>query len=178
MVWILSIVGGFIFLFVLFLLWGALHLRHSERRAVDAIRGIELDEIESLTRECIDRFEQKLGMRLDLADCEDAAQKLDNAFRDPYKLKQAFARPDLYWHFVKPVGACLGELLRRHCKHEWRKRPGEPPFMEVKLADGESECYPFDKMIKQVRFREPGDLVAYVVAARTIDELANEVFDD
>lgn len=175
MVWVLSIGGGLVFLLTLILLWGWLHLRQSKRTAVDAIRQIELGEIESLARECLAVFERKLGLGLNLDDCEDAAQKLDEAFRNPYKLKGAFERPSLYWYFVKPVGACLGELLRRHAKHQWRKKVGEAPFMEVKLKDGQSQVFPFEKAIKQLESGEPGDLIAYVAFARTIDQVAERL---
>jgi hypothetical protein len=174
MVWVLSIVGGLVLLFAVLMLWGVLHLRQSRRRALDAVRQIELGEVESLARECVGVFERKLGIRLSLDDCEDAAQKLDDAFLDRYKLKGAFERQDFYWYFAKPVGACLGELLRRHANHQWRKRPGEAPFMEVKLKDGDSQVFPFEKVIKQIESGEPGDLVAYVTFARTVDRLAEE----
>jgi hypothetical protein len=172
MVWVLSIGGGLVFLFVLFLLWGFLHIRQSKRQALDEVRRIEVADIGPLAQECTEVFQRKLGVRLDLNDSEDTAQKLDDAFRDPYKLKGAFAHDDFYWYFVKPVGACLGELLRRHARHEWRKQPGEAPFMEVVLKDGCSDVFPFEKVIKQVQVGDPGDLVAYVAFARTLEQVA------
>jgi hypothetical protein len=172
MVWVLSIGGGLVALFGLFLLWGLLHLRRSRHKALAEIRRIELADLGPLARECVQVFQRKLGVRLDLSDCQDAAQKLDDAFRDRYKLKAAFERDGFYRYFVKPVGACLGELLRRHAKHEWRKRVGEAPYMEVVLKDGHSEVFPFEKVIEQVQAGDPGDLVAYVAFARTLDLVA------
>jgi hypothetical protein len=175
MIWVLSIGGGLVLLCAVILLWGWLHLRQSKRRAFDAIRQIELGEIEALTRECVEGFRRKLGVGLNLDDCEDTAQKLDDAFRESYKLKGAFERPSFYWYFVKPVGACLGELLRRHARHQWCKTPGEAPFLEVKLQDGQSQVFPFEKVIKQIEGGEPGDLVAYVAFARTVDQVAERM---
>ncbi len=175
MVWMLSIGGGLFALFLVVLLWGFLHHRQSKRKALAEIRRIELADIEPLARECVEVFQRKLGVQLNLDDCEDTAEKLDDAFRNHYKLKATFEREDFYWYFVKPVGACLGELLRRHAKHEWHKQAGEAPFMEVKLKDGHSQVFPFEKVIKQVEWGNPGDLVAYVTIARTVEQVAEQI---
>jgi hypothetical protein len=172
MVWVLSICGGLVALVGLFLLWGLLHLRQSQRQALTEVRRIELADLDTLAQECVEVFRRKLGVRLELDDCEDAAQKLDDAFRDRSRLKEAFARDDFYWYFVNPIGACLGELLRRHARHAWHKQAGEAPFMEVVLKDGHSEAYPFEKVIKHSTSGSPGDLVAYVAFARTIEDVA------
>lgn len=178
MVWLLSIGGGLVGLFLLVMAWGLLHSRHSKLKALAAIRQIEISEIESLTRECVEVFEQKLGVRLNLDDCDDTARKLDDAFRDKFKLKGAFERDDLYWHFVKPVGSCLGELLRQHCRHDWRKNPNDAPFMQITLKNGDSQVFPYEKVIKHLNWGEPGDLVAYITFARTIDQVAEQMKSD
>jgi hypothetical protein len=170
MIWVLYIGGGLLGLFAVIMVWGSLHYRQSKRKALGEIQGIELGDIETLATECVDVFDRKLGVRLNLDNCETAAQQLDEAFGDRYKLKEAFAREDFYWYFVKPVGACLGELLRRHAKHEWRKKAGEAPSMEVKLKDGHSEVFPFEKVIKHVQWGEPGDLMAYIVFAGVLEQ--------
>jgi hypothetical protein len=173
-VWALSICGGLVALLLLFLVWGLLHLRQSQRQAHDEIRRIELADIGPLARECVEVFRNKLGVRLDLDNCDDAAEKLDHALRDHYKVKRAFARDDFYWYFVKPVGACLGELLRRHARHEWHKRPGEAPHMEFAWGVNSSEAFPFEKVIKQSQVGDAGDLVAYVEFARTVERVEDE----
>jgi hypothetical protein len=175
MIWILYIGGGFLTIFALILGWGFLHSRQSKSKALQEIQNIELADIDSLTKECVEVFKSKLGVPLDLNNCDDAAQKLDDACRMPFKLKSAFERPGFYWHFIKPVGACLGELLRRHAKHEWHKKPGQTPYMEVLLKDGSSTVFPFEKIMKQVQSGEPGDLVAYVVFARTIEQATQQM---
>jgi len=167
MIWALYIGGGLLALFAVFMAWGLLHIRQSRSQAYAEIGKIELMEIDLLARECLDVFERKLSVRLNLDDCEETARKLDDAFQNPSRLKAAFQRDDFYWYFVKPTGACLGELLRRHAKHEWRKKPAETPHMELTTKDGQSEAFPFEKVIKQISSGEPGDLVAYVVFART-----------
>jgi hypothetical protein len=169
--WALSICGGLVILGVLFLVWGFLHLRHSQRQARDEIRRIDLADIEPLTDECVAVFRNKLGVELDLDNCGDATAKLDAALRDHERLKRAFARDDFYWYFVKPVGACLGELLRRHARHKWRKQPDEAPHMEMAWDDNLSEAFPFDKVL---RHTDPGDLIAYVAFAQTVDRVAED----
>ena len=178
MVWVLLIGGGLLtlflaLLFAVLLIWGFWHLGQSRRKALAEIRGIEIADIDALACECVDVFDRKLGVRLNVEDCDNAAKGLDDAFRDPFKLKEAFARNDFYWYFAKPVGALLGELLRRHARHEWRKENGEAPFMEVKLKDGHSEIHPFEKVIKHVQWGEPGDLIAYVAFGVTIEQAAD-----
>jgi hypothetical protein len=174
MVWALYVVVGLVGLFALLLLWGFLHLRRSRRQAEAEVRRVELADLEPLARECVEVFQRGLGVRLDLDDCEDATRKLDDAFRDRSRLKDAFARDDFYWYFVKPVGACLGDLLRRHARHAWRKLPGEAPFLEVAVNGGTSEAFPFEKVIKQSQTGQPGDLVAYVALARALEAGAAE----
>lgn len=174
MMWALYIGGGLVALFVLLLVWGFLHLRASQRDAQAEIAKVELADIEPLTRECVEVFQKKLGLVLDLGDADAAAEKLDAALADRAKLKDAFAKEGFYWYFVKPVGAALGEVLRRHAKHEWRKLPGQAPHMEVKLHDGTSEAFPFDKVMKQATTGSPGDIVAYVEFARTVDQVMKE----
>jgi len=178
MVWVLTIVACLGALFLLLLVWGFFHLRQSQRQALDEIGRIEIGDIPSLARECIKVFDRKLGVRLDLDNCEDAAQKLDDALQDGSKIKDTFARDDFYWYFVKPVGACLGELLRRHARHEWRKQPGEAPSMKARLKDGHSEAFPFEKVIGHVQGGQPGDIVAYVELARALDQVEPDVPGD
>jgi hypothetical protein len=173
MIWLLYIGGGLVALLALLLVWGFVHLSMSRRKAVAEILRIELAEIEPLAKECVAVFQKKLGIVLNPDDCEASAEKLDAALQDRAKLKDAFAKDGFYWYFVKPTGAYLGELLRRHAKHEWRKVPGQAPTMEVKLKGGSSEVFPFDKIIKQSTIGEPGDLIAYVELARHIEAAAD-----
>lgn len=44
--------------------------------------------------------------------------------------------------------------------------------MEIKLKDGDSQVFAFEKVIKQIESGEPGDIVAYVTFSRTIDQVA------
>jgi hypothetical protein len=168
--WLLYLAGGVLLLFVLFLVWGFLHLRQSRNRAAAEIIRIELSEIPALAQECVDVFEKKLGVRLDLANCDESARRLDEAFGDTQKLKTSFAHDDFYWYFVKPVGAYLGELLRRHAAHEWVKEAGTPPRMIVRVGGAESEASPFEKILAHSMRGDSGDLVAYIEFGRGLNQ--------
>jgi hypothetical protein len=170
MMWVLSTAGVVTGLFALLLVWGLLRIRQGARAAVAEAQKLSLSDVAPLAREWMDVFRHKLGIHLDPDDCDGAAARLDEAFRTPDRLKTAFARNDLPWYFALPVGACLGELLRRHARHEWRKLPGEAAYLVLRLADGEFEAYPFEKAVKQAQIGGAGDLVAYVIAARALAE--------
>ena len=159
MYWILYIVAALVGLFVLVFVWGLVHLYLSRKRAFAQIETIDLAEIEALAQECVDVFRARLNIELDLDLWEDAAQKLDDVFRNEYQLKE-------------PMGACLGELIRRHSKFEWRKSAGFAPHMELLLRGGNSEITPFQKILKQVMVGDPGDIVAYVATARSMEKIA------
>lgn len=186
----LFVFGG-VALFAILLLWGFLHRRGSQRTATTKIQEIELAEIPSLAAECVAVFDKELGIKLDLQDLENAAQSLDAALQDVDKLKGPFAKEDFYWHFVKPVGAFIGELMRIHAKHVWIKKPGRAPYMECsvskpRFADddflvvdenlrplevGTSEVHPFEKVLSiasDFGAPDPGDVYAYLMAAKAL----------
>jgi hypothetical protein len=179
-------VGGVAVIFGVLLVWGLLHQRGSQRVAAEKIKEIELAEIPGLAKECVDVFKNKLGIDLDLNDLENAAEQIDEALQDVSKLKGPFAKDDCYWHFVRTVGAFIGELLRIHAKHVWVKRHGEAPHMECSFSSqslaavsrdlepietGMSETCPFDKVLSiasQLSSSEPGDVYAYIAAAKAL----------
>src|SRR5689334_5585732 len=105
MQWLLYLCGGLLGLFLLVMVWGYLHLRHSQRRAREEIAKVELADIERLAAECVSVFQQKLSIHLEPADWEATARGLDHAYGHEPALKRAFAREDFYWYFVLPVGA-------------------------------------------------------------------------
>jgi hypothetical protein len=163
MIWVLCIIGVLIGLFAALFVWGMLRVRAGGRMAILKAQELKVSDIDRLVHECVKVFDQKLAVQLDLDRWEDAAKKLDAAFIDKQRLKSAFEREGFYWYFVLPVGACLGELLRRHARHEWKRRAGEAPHMEVQVSDGVSEIHPFEKVVKHAQLGDPGDLFAYVV---------------
>jgi hypothetical protein len=170
MVWLLYGLAAIFVLFVAAVFWGIVRIRQSVSQASAAIASIELGEIDRLAQECVDVFDRKLGVRLDVDDWQQSAAALDDAFRRKDKLVEAFERPDLRWYFVKPVGAFLGELLRRHADHRWQAEENGAPSMIRMIGEGSLQSFPFEKVIKQATLGEQGDLLAYVVMARGAGE--------
>ena len=173
--WLVYALIGVFGLFVLMVVWGIVRLRRGFRQASTEICSIELSEIEGLTRECTEVFSQKLGTSLDIGDWENAAKALDDAFKNKSKLELAFSRPEFRWYFVKPVGAFFGELLRRHANHEWQTEENAAPSMVRMLDDGSFQAFPFEKILKQYTTGDHGDLLAFVMFARTADLAAAQL---
>jgi len=172
MSWLLYVAAAVIAASVAFFLFGVWHLRRSQQQAEMEIRRARLADLHALVQECVEVFRTRLGLRLDLDDFEDSAQMLDRAFDDSKRLKDVFARDGFYWYFVKPVGACIGEVLRRHARQEWIEESGAAPSMQSRLLDGQISCYPFEKAIKQISIGRKGDLYACLVAARGLEDVA------
>jgi hypothetical protein len=164
-----------VMLAVLLLVWGLLHLRGSVAAAKRAIATVTLDRIDALARECEQGFRDKFGDTLDLADLEASATCLSARVDESTALKAAFAKPDLYWHFVLPVGAYVGELLRVHAGAVWKVSEEGGVEMAITTADGEVATFPFDKVIKQSTVGDRGDLYAYLTTAPTLGNIVREL---
>jgi hypothetical protein len=159
----LYIIGGLVVVAALFAFWSVRRLRQTIHQAMSELVKVTVEDIPALADECVRLFDARFGKQLSLDDLEGTAWLLDEHFRDG-RIKRAFARPGFKWYFVKPMGAFVGELLRRHYEGEWRKQDGRPPFLrrtntqEIKVTTD-----PFMKVFKYgVRQREKGDLYAYL----------------
>jgi len=159
---VLFIVVGFI--------WGLLHLRNSINVAHAQVDQVQIERIEGLCDECVRTFKEKLGEVLDLSDYERSAEVLGRRVDDSESLKSAFGKPDFYWYFVLPVGAYVGELMRNHINGTWHPSEQGGPEMRVPVGDGFASTYPFDKIIKQVTSGSKGDLFAYLMTAKKLEE--------
>jgi len=159
-VWfVLGIVVG---AFALFLLMGVIHLRQSVRAIEQAQLNVKEEEIPNLTEECIRVFREKLKKELSLNDYPNAARILDSALEQEnlQATKDAFATHELYWRFVLPMGAFLGELVRANTSATWKPSPiGVGLALETQAM---GFLHPFDKILKQVQTGDPGDLRFYV----------------
>jgi hypothetical protein len=176
--WILGIGAAFALLFVVMLVWGVLHLRGSVRAAEQAIARVTLDRVEPLARECERVFRERFGETLVLADLEAAATCLSTRLDDLDAMKAAFAKDDLYWHVVLPVGAYVGELLRMHAGGRWRASAEGGLEMTIVAGEGEATTYPFDKVLKQATMGDKGDLVAYLMTAPKLGDVVREMVED
>lgn len=168
MLW--SVIAVLVALVLVALVAGVLHLRRSIRVARQAIPGVRLDQIDPLRRECEQVFGQTLAQTLSLSDYEASAQALSACLDQVETLKRAFAKPDFYWYFVLPVGAFVGELIRSHAGGEWTlDDEGGGPALQVPVGDGVATTYPFDKVLRHATGGSKGDMLAYLMSARSLD---------
>lgn len=112
---------------------------------------------------------------LDLQQLEASARILSDRIDQTSEIKGAFARDHLYWYFVLPVGAYIGELIRIHAGGVWE--PDEQGGLKMTIAlsdkpDDVATTYPFHKAIKQVTLGDKGDLYAFLLTAPTLREKA------
>ena len=160
---LLAVLGVVIAMAAIALARGALELRRSAAAVQTDVARLTSADVAALVAE----GEQVLREKLDVTmpdDLAEAAQKLDTLTRSP-RIKDAFAKPELYWHFVKPLGAMMGELIRRHGQARWVDDP-EGLLLRVTLRDGrELTSRPFDRVIRHRLSGKPGELRAYVLFA-------------
>lgn len=153
-------------LVLLLFAWGVARLRRGTAQAFAAARAVDIDRVPSLVEECIAGF-AGMGRTLALDDPDAAAALLDQAMsRDLTRLKLAFARPGFDWYFVLPLGAALGELLRLHAGGRWEPADGGGLCIVLPLGEGTATAHPFEKIAKHGAASAPGDLLAYLAAAR------------
>lgn len=160
----LAIAGVVLALVVMALVKGRAELRRSAAEAQASVAALRSDEIAALASEGEQVLRDKLGVTL-ADDLGEAARQLDVLIRSP-RIKDAFARPELYWHFVRPLGALVGELIRRHGQARWVDDPEQGVLLRVTLSDGrELTSRPFDRVLRHRLSNKPGELRAYIVFA-------------
>jgi hypothetical protein len=148
---------------------GYLQLQGSARAAEQAARRVRSADLEALGREADTVLTAQLGGPLPEG-LDEAAARLDVLVRSP-RVKDAFATPELYWRFVLPLGAALGELLRKHGQARWSEEDSGL-LLRVTLPDGkEAAVSPFERVLRHRLSGRPGQLRAYVLFAtgRPID---------
>jgi len=135
------------------------------KQSEQEISRIRLEEIPDLAEECRRIFEERLGTVLDIENYDECGDTLDEWMKTA-ELREAFAREEYPWYFVKPVGAFLGELMRHHTRAEWEKAEGDQPCLRIEWDERNVQAYPFDKVLKQMDTGERGDIVVYLTMAR------------
>ena len=172
LLYLLAAIGAFV---IMAIVWGIFHLRNSQKVAYEAIEKVRLDQITNLRNECQATFQSAFNETLAIDDLETSARVLSSRLDNVDSLKKAFARPDFYWHFVLPVGAYLGELLRVHAKAEWKNSDEGGLEMSIVAGEGVATTFPFDKVMKQVTVGDKGDVYAYLMASMQLDRTVAEL---
>ncbi len=168
------ILGAIVLGVAVVVVWGLLHLRHSQKVAYRAIDGVALGDIDRLHRECVQVFRDKFSESLDIDDLDGSARILSARLDNPESLKKAFAKDTFYWYFVLPVGAYLGELLRVHAGAQWKPSEQGGLEMTVPVAGDSATTYPFHKVMKQVTMGDHGDIYAYLKTSTQLGTMLAE----
>lgn len=143
---------------------GTFELRRNASRARESLASLRAADVEALALEGTTTLQERLQVALP-ASLEAAAEQLDVLVRSP-RIKDAFAQPELYWHFVRPLGALVGELIRRHGQARWVDDPEKGLLLRVTLPDGrELTAHPFERVLRHRLSGRPGELRAYVLFA-------------
>jgi hypothetical protein len=145
--------------------WGFIRIRKRQSDVNQQILSVQERDIPTLTDECISVFSEKFGVHLDLDNLESSAQLLDESLLQSKQMNtmSAFECPGHAGWYVKPMGAFLGELIRKHAHGRWIQAEGGGLAMIIGDEPNTITLHPFDKIDKQRWSGDPGDLFAYVM---------------
>ena len=171
--WVVGIlvVVALLTLTLLFFLWGVGRIRKRIRDAEELALGVSSSDIPELVAECQEVFAARLGVPVSMDRPEEAMRTFEQALsaRRSLDTALAFEKPGHPGWYVRPMGAFLGELIRRNVRataSEW----GPSEFGGLCLHLGQDNervtLFPFDKILKQQTMGDPGDLLAYLETAR------------
>lgn len=146
-----------------FLAWGAWLLRRNVTGAMQRLAAVEVAAIPALAAECRQGVRERMGVELEPNDLEGSARALDELVLSG-RLRPAFRAPGYEMRYAEPVGAFLGELIRRHASAEWQPDPLGPRLV-VFRPEGDVEMHPFLKAVRHHTHGRPGELHAYVMEA-------------
>lgn len=149
-------------LLVAFLGWGAWLLRRNLGGSMQRLALVDVAAIPALAEECRRTVRERLDVDLDARDPDEAARRLDELVLSG-RLRPMFKEPGYEMRYAEPVGAFLGELIRRHARAdaEWMEDPFGPKLV-IHHPDGAVETHPFMKAVRHHTHGRPGQLHAYV----------------
>ncbi len=153
---------------IAFLAWGFFRIRKRTADAAAALHAVRESEIPGLVEECVHVCSEKLGVSLDLRNLEESAENLDYVLepKQRSRMKTAFEAPGHTGHFVMPLGAYIGELVRTHKPGaRWVPREGGGLGMDIPQGEATLTMFPFDKVLKHAAMGKTGDIVAYLNVA-------------
>lgn len=144
-----------------FLGWGAWLLRRTLGGSMQRLAGVETGGIPALADECRRTVRERLNVDLDPRDADRTARALDELVLSG-RLRGLFKAPGYEMRYAEPVGAFLGELIRRHASAEWMDDALGPKLV-VHRPGGSVETHPFLKAVRHHTHGRPGQLHAYVM---------------
>jgi hypothetical protein len=146
-----------------FLGWGVWLLRRNLGGSMQRLALVEIGAIPVLAEECRRAVREQLRIDLDPRDPDAAARALDELVLSG-RLRPLFKEPGYELRYAEPVGAFLGELIRRHASAEWLDDALGPKLV-IHRPDGAVETHPFMKAVRHHTHGRPGQLHAYVMDA-------------
>lgn len=144
-----------------FLGWGAWLLRRNLGDSLQRLALVDPGQIPALAEECRRTVRERLKIDLDPRDPDEAARVLDELVLAG-RLRPLFRVDGYEMRYAEPVGAYLGELIRRHADAEWGDDPLGPRLV-VRTADGSTDVHPFLLAARHHTHGTPGQLHAYVM---------------
>jgi hypothetical protein len=158
MTWV-YLVGGMLGALILVCV---LSVAGTRRKLKRELRRMRTSDIEPLLEECIVTLREKLGLELDLDDSEGSAEILDTHVSTS-ALRNAFSRKGFNLYFVMPVGAFVGELIRRHGDADWQREEDGSMSIWVRYGDEEYTVQPFEMAMEQA-FGAKGTIFANLIS--------------
>ncbi|HYW12635.1 MAG TPA: hypothetical protein VE871_11790 [Longimicrobium sp.] len=146
-----------------FLGWGVWLLRQNVGGSLQRLALVELSDIPALAEECRRTVRAELKTDLDPRDPDAAARALDELVLAG-RLRALFKTPGYELRYAEPVGAFLGELIRRHTGAEWMDDVLGPRLVIHRPA-GIKELHPFTLAVRHHTHGRPGQLHACVMDA-------------
>jgi hypothetical protein len=146
-----------------FLGWGVWLLRQNVGSSMQRLALVEIGAIPALAEECRRAVREQLRIDLNPRDADAAARALDELVLSG-RLRPLFKAPGYELRYAEPVGAFLGELIRRHAGAEWVDDALGPKLV-IHRPDGAMETHPFMKAVRHHTHGRPGQLHACVMDA-------------
>ena len=130
-------------------LWlGRLSVRGSIEKGRKDAAQVQLQQIPELAEECFTELRSKFGATLDLSDLDATAKEFDHLLTaQKVDVKFAFCKPGQLGRFVLPLGAALGEIIRRHSGAEW-VADSAGPVLHVPIAGQVLKVRPFAEILE------------------------------
>ncbi len=144
-----------------FLGWGAWLLRQGVGGSLQRLALLEAASIPALAEECRRTVRQRLRIDLDPRDPDGTARALDELVLSG-RLRGLFKADGYEMRYAEPVGAFLGELVRRHTGGEWVV-DDDGPALVIHRPDGVRELRPFPVVLRHHTHGRPGQLHAQVM---------------
>jgi hypothetical protein len=144
-----------------FMGWGVWLLRQNVGGSMQRLALVRTSGIPALAEECRRVVRAELKTDLDPRHPDAAARALDELVLSG-RLRPLFKAPGYELRYAEPVGALLGEMIRRHTGAEWMEDVLGPRLV-IHRPGGITEIHPFTLAVRHHTHGRPGQLHAFVM---------------